>query len=211
MELQHALKQARELVSLISPYCRRVEIAGSIRREKPQVKDVEIVAIPQWEEHLDPSDLFGERKIHLNRLHQWATSPACPVRWIKPGTSELVPWKVEPQGRYWRGLLQQDLKLDLFLCTPDNWGAIYLIRTGSAEFSFAVATRAKKLGMPFSNGTLTREGKPLATPEERHVFGCLGLEWREPHERTGWDAVREVPRRSHSDRFLWREGDIEIL
>lgn len=37
---------ADELVGLLKPDCSRIEIAGSVRRERPLVKDVELVCIP---------------------------------------------------------------------------------------------------------------------------------------------------------------------
>lgn len=52
------LAQARAvadlLVSYLAPACERIEIAGSIRREVPEVKDIELVAIPRWEEIVAP-------------------------------------------------------------------------------------------------------------------------------------------------------------
>ena len=177
-------------------YCERIAIAGSIRRCKAEVKDLELVAIPKWEMRPDPENLFGE-DIAINPLHQWATSTRRPLQWIKPGTSELLPWKVEAEGRYWRGLLgkpytEAPLKLDLFLASERNWGAIYLIRTGSAEFSHAVATHAKKIGRRFKNGSLTIAGIAVATPEEDDVFRLLGLAAIEPERRTGFASLRRL-------------------
>jgi DNA polymerase/3'-5' exonuclease PolX len=47
MKYQEALKIAQETVELLRPHCERIEIAGSIRREKPEPNDIEIVAIPK--------------------------------------------------------------------------------------------------------------------------------------------------------------------
>lgn len=35
----------------LAPYCHRISIAGSVRRQRPQVKDIEIEALP-WQEPL---------------------------------------------------------------------------------------------------------------------------------------------------------------
>ena len=48
-------KQAEALRELLAPACARIEIAGSIRREKPKVKDVELVAVP-----LPQRPVFGQ-------------------------------------------------------------------------------------------------------------------------------------------------------
>ena len=47
MELQKAYKIAQQLVHVLKPHCARIEIAGSIRRMKAQVGDIEIVCIPK--------------------------------------------------------------------------------------------------------------------------------------------------------------------
>ena len=51
MKLETAKEIANDFLKLIRPFCLRAEIAGSIRREKPEVKDVEICAVPRdlWE------------------------------------------------------------------------------------------------------------------------------------------------------------------
>ena len=55
MQLERAKNIADEVIKRLSPYCQRIEVAGSIRRKKPTVKDVDIVLIP-----LDPWNLTHE-------------------------------------------------------------------------------------------------------------------------------------------------------
>jgi DNA polymerase/3'-5' exonuclease PolX len=79
--------------------------------------------------------------------------------------------------------VDEQIKLDLFIAGADNFGIIYAIRTGSAEFTTALVTHAKKVGVPSVDGYLTRDGERLATPEERDVFDLLNLEYVEPEQR----------------------------
>ena len=51
MTLERAKEIAEKVVSQLSPYCERIEIAGSVRREKPFPKDVEIVCIPRGKDY----------------------------------------------------------------------------------------------------------------------------------------------------------------
>ncbi len=44
--LEHAEKVAQAVVKRLSPYCAKIEIAGSIRRRKPWVNDIDICLIP---------------------------------------------------------------------------------------------------------------------------------------------------------------------
>ena len=46
MELLKAQTLAEALKNQLKPYCERIEIAGSIRRKRPLVKDIDLVLIP---------------------------------------------------------------------------------------------------------------------------------------------------------------------
>jgi DNA polymerase/3'-5' exonuclease PolX len=199
MRLREAQKVAERLAGLMSPFCARVEIAGSVRRSCPEVKDVELVAVPRWEERpgLVPT-LFAEEAERVNLLHEWATTVAAGagVRWIKPGTPDVVDWAPKPEGKYWRALVEDSIKLDLFLASPENYGLIMAIRTGSAEFSQALMTYAKhRTPYHVEGGYLRdREGAVLETPEERDVFKALKVDYVLPKEQTGQHMVRRAGR-----------------
>lgn len=50
LRIQVATAVAERLIERLSPYCDRVQLAGSCRRrDKDFVKDIELVAIPKWE------------------------------------------------------------------------------------------------------------------------------------------------------------------
>jgi DNA polymerase/3'-5' exonuclease PolX len=195
MRLREARGVAERLAGLMSPFCLRVEIAGSVRRSCPEVKDVELVAVPRWDERPGsvPS-LFAEEAERVNLLHGWATTEAAAagVRWIKTGTPDMVDWEPKPEGKYWRALVEDCVKLDLFLASAENYGMILAIRTGCAEFSQALMTYAKhRTPYHVEGGYLRgREGEALETPEERDVFTALKLDYVLPGERTGQHMVR---------------------
>lgn len=186
MRLARAEQIARTLADEMSPHCARIEIAGSIRRRVEEVKDIEIVAVPLLKDEETTGGLFPE-PVRTNLLYQWAKRSG--VNWIKPGTSEIVPWKPKPDGKYWRALLPAGIKLDLFIAGPENFGLIFAIRTGSKEFTTALVTRANEVGLPSVDGYLTRDGARVETPEERDVFELLGLEWTEPALRHSFNSL----------------------
>lgn len=209
LALSSAENIARELLQFMEPHCDKITIAGSIRRRKPQVNDIEIVATPKWIEAKDPTDLFDERKIRVNLLYrEWGNDPSkmsprresrpefAPVRWIKTGTTERIPWRIEPDGKYWRGYVRAgDCNLDLFLTTPENFGAQLLIRTGSAEFSTSVMVHAHRVGYMFDGGYLWKSEKGreqpirIDTPTEEDVFRELNLRYVAPEDRVSRHAV----------------------
>jgi len=55
MELEIAQKIANEVVRRLAPFCRRIEVAGSIRRKAPNPKDIDLVLIPHdlWNLHTE--------------------------------------------------------------------------------------------------------------------------------------------------------------
>src|SRR3989344_1789872 len=58
---------ATAIVEQLRPHCIRIEIAGSLRRKKSEVKDIDIVAIPK---PYYPGGLFGGDGI-AGVVNQW--------------------------------------------------------------------------------------------------------------------------------------------
>lgn len=191
MNYAEGMAVATSLAKAIKPFIVRGAVAGSLRRGKQEgVKDIELCLIPKWEDQIDPSDMFGEKTIAVNLLHDWAMRSDCPVQWIKPGTPEVIPWQPKSEGKQWRGVLKESgAKLDVFIASPDNWGAVYLIRTGSAEFTTEVMTQALHAGYKFRLGHLWVGDRHIPVPCEEDVFRHLGLQWVEPSERVDKSAI----------------------
>lgn len=158
-----ALAIAQEIVQLLQPHCARIQIAGSIRRERPEVKDIEIVAIPLPYQ----TGLFQDGIAEV--VNQWPK--------VK---GELEYGKC----KYTQRILPQGIKLDLFFANETNWGLILAIRTGSADFSHKVlASTWSKLGYTSQNGQLTQPGRVFEVREEKDLFYRLGIPYVEPQNR----------------------------
>jgi len=56
MELEKAKAIAEQIRVLLRPACNRIEIAGSIRRRKPEVGDIELLCIPKYFAGVDQLD-----------------------------------------------------------------------------------------------------------------------------------------------------------
>ena len=61
--LAEAQRIAGAIVGQLDPSCVRLEIAGSLRRGRPDVGDIELVAIPRFIE--EPSGLFETQQVSL--------------------------------------------------------------------------------------------------------------------------------------------------
>ncbi len=160
MEYEKAFIIAMDIVHILKPHCNRIAIAGSIRRMKPEVKDIEIVAIPKPYE----TGLFESGIATI--VNQW------------------VKVKGELPCKYTQRVLPEGIKLDLFFAVPGNWGLIYAIRTGSAEYSHKVLANGwVKRGYKSENGYLTANGKQILIPEEEDLFKRIGLPFIDPQYR----------------------------
>ena len=162
--LNEAKYIAHEIVMQLEPFCERIEIAGSIRREKDFVKDIEVVAIPKPYQ----TGLFEDGIASV--VNQWTK--------VK-GEMEYGKTK------YTQRILPTGIKLDLFFATEKNWGLIYAIRTGSAEYSHKVlATKWVQKGYKSVDGMLTLNGgRVVQVREEQDLFKLLGLPYVEPKYR----------------------------
>lgn len=72
MEHKRALLIATNLLNDLLPFCERAEIAGSVRRLKPEVKDIEIVVIPKMRKVLD---MFGSESGSVSELQEKRAAP----------------------------------------------------------------------------------------------------------------------------------------
>ena len=160
MELTRAREIAERVLALLRPFCVRAEIAGSIRRGKPEVGDIEIVVMPK--------DEWFEFRV--------------------PGLFDCCEFVINGP-RHKKIALADGLDLDLFIVLPPaQWGVIFTLRTGPAEFSYWIVNRRSCGGRLPSNcrvrdGQVIRNGEPLPMPEEEDFLRLLELEGIAPGER----------------------------
>jgi DNA polymerase/3'-5' exonuclease PolX len=193
MNLAHARQAADDVAALLAPACERIEVAGSIRRERADVKDIELVAIakqggrPVWGEPATAAGPLEGLVARLLQSRQLALDPA-----LKRNGSKMK------RLLYTRGAIR--LPVDLFIVTPQNWGNQLVIRTGNAEWSHLLVTPRRQGGfMPddmwHKDGYLWRakdceEGEVVPCPEEADFFREMGLPLAPPADRNADTALR---------------------
>jgi len=152
---------ADELIDVLKPYCVKIEIAGSLRRKKEQVKDIEICIVPE-----NPNKAFNELgKFLLNHDKNF---------------------KYSKNGSRYKQFRYKGCQIDLFIAKPDNWGLIFLMRTGSAAFStHALASWKKASGGGYSKDGYLYNSKDeiVFTYEETDVFKLCKMDFVEPELR----------------------------
>lgn len=175
-----ALKIATEIKAALSPYCERIEIAGSIRRRKRDVGDIEIIYVPRFEmrksgffDH-EPFNLAGEKINSLLTGGYFSRRPN-----VKGGTSwgEMNKLAIHmPSG----------IATDLFSTTLENWWVTLAIRTGGKTTNLKLTNGALSKGMhlnAYGSGFTMQNGKSIPATSERSVFEIAGVPWQEPEER----------------------------
>lgn len=131
MQLQQAQRLANRVVELLAPHCDTIDIAGSIRRERPVVKDVEVVAIPTKVFIEQPGKLFAEPIYAI---------PVAISNVINQMANRIIKGNIN--GRYMQIELKGGAMLDLFLPEPKDYYRQLAIRTGSSVYAHKVIANA---------------------------------------------------------------------
>ncbi len=195
ISLSQAKFAANKILEALHPYCDKIHIAGSIRREKPSVKDIEIVCQPKKELKKDPSKLFDEG--------QWMVMDDFEI------TLDYITAAVEKgnvNGRYMKLELKNGMPLDLFMPHPSDYIRQLVIRTGSSDYVHHVIAAGWKIkgwcgtadglrlisectGKQTSDGktiwkcTASKPSLPPVWETEEQFFAWLGIPYTPPYLR----------------------------
>ncbi len=185
MKLGKAYAIANKLARALEKGCEKIQVAGSVRREKAEVSDIEIVDQP----HLNTdANLLGD---------SWVISDS-----LTPVLEELG--NLGALGEYVRGgdrqkvyKLPEGIPLELYIVLPPaQWGVILTLRTGPQLFSKKLVTQRRYGGfMPAwarckDGGIYDSEGNLIEMPEEQDFFKFLNLPWLDPRDRDDFWALR---------------------
>lgn len=156
---------AERVSAELAPHCERLEIAGSIRRQRPVCGDIDLVCMPR----------VGGKQAIVERCQRTATL-------IKHGEQYVVFTLANG--------FQLDLWFahagggDMFAPEPSNFGVLLLCRTGSAMHNVWIAQQAQAAGLHFHpHKGILRGREIIASSEEADIFRALGLLFIEPEKR----------------------------
>jgi DNA polymerase (family X) len=140
------------------PGVRRAEAAGSVRRRKETVGDLDVLVA--------------------------TTEPAPAMRAFCDLAEVAMVLAKGPTKATVR--LRVGLQVDLRVLPPESFGAALHYFTGSKEHNLAIRTRAVHRGLELSEyGVFDREGRRLSGEREEDVFEAVGLPWIPPELREG--------------------------
>jgi len=170
MELEKAKGIAEELKAVLESSCERIVIAGSIRRQKPEVGDIELLCIPKYIAGVDMLDAKIQTLIHFDMLGYRLNKLGSKV--YGPKNKLLVH-------------LPSGIGVDIFSTDEECWPVALVVRTGGKVSNMRIATAALRRGYQFhtyGRGFTTPSGESVCH-SEREVFEAVGLSYLEPWKR----------------------------
>jgi len=178
--LHSAWKVAHDLAAAIQavPGVERVEIAGSFRRRRESVGDLDLLVCGGSPEAV---------------MQAFVTHPFVAEVLGRGDTKSSVR-------------LGNGLQVDLRLVPPDSFGAAMMYFTGSKQHNIELRKLALDKNMSLNEYGLTRGEEVVAARTEEDVYQALGLAWiapelREAHDEIALARTRTLPR-------LIEQGDL---
>jgi len=174
-----------ELKDKASSWIERISPAGSLRRGRETVGDIDILV---------------------------SSSDSRPVM---DAFARLSPVKdVLARGETKSSILTQDgLQMDLRVVAPESFGAALQYFTGSKSHNISLRERAIKRGLKINEyGVFMQDGRKMGGKTEEEVYGCLDLPFIPPELREDRGEI-EAGERKQLPQLLKQEdikGDLHI-
>lgn len=184
--LYKALYEAQKLIQKLSNIkeVEKVQLAGSLRRMKETIGDVDILLIAQKKEKVLQSFAnFSEISSTVERGRKKASF-----------------------------VTYSEIRVDLRFISRESWGSALLYFTGSKEHGIALRKIANKQGYKLSEYGLFYGNKKLASKTEKEIYAKLGLSYIEPELRENNGEI-EVAKKNKLPKLLELDdikGDLHV-
>jgi len=165
-EADTAAETLLETVRLI-PGVLKAELAGSLRRRKETIGDLDVVAASEDSEGV------------LNAF----SGSSLVLKVLGAGNSKASV------------ILANGVRAQLWVYPPGAYGSVLQYATGSQAHNVRLRERAQKQGLSLSeHGFTTDDGKLLPCPDELDVYQKLGLAWIPPELREDRGEFGRLPK-----------------
>lgn len=157
MPLGFAIAAADEFIGLLKeiPSAESISVAGSLRRQKETVRDIDILAVSNRPQEI--MDAFVQA----------------------PSVKEILA-----QGNTKSSVRTSDgLQVDCRVVERKSYGAALVYFTGSKNFNIKLRAMAQKKGFKINEYGVFKQDKFIAGKTEEEVFKLLGLSFIEPELR----------------------------
>ena len=133
----------------------KVSIAGSLRRRKSRMRDIDIIAATR----------------HPAKVIEFFTKMPNVKKILAKGSTKATV------------ILKNGVQADIRVFPPEQWGSGLLYLTGSKAFNIEMRKTAMKKGYKLNEYGLFRGKKQIAGKTEKEVFKKLGMKYAEPEKR----------------------------
>jgi DNA polymerase (family X) len=146
-----------------SPGVIRAEIAGSLRRARETIGDLDLLVATEDPESMCRS--FARLPQVADVIAQGATKTSIRVR--------------------------SGMQVDLRAVKPESFGAAWQYFTGSQAHNVQLRGRSERMGKLKINeyGVFTEDGRRIAGETEESVYEAVGCSWIPPELREGWGEI----------------------
>jgi DNA polymerase/3'-5' exonuclease PolX len=153
---KEVLNLSKKVICWIKPYCRRIEIVGSIRRKEKNPVDIDIVVIPK-----NPTAKQKIEEILENKGKRIL------------GGEKKAYFKIE------------GVEVELYYTIPEEWGAALLAYSSRKGSGIGLRIVARLKGFKLSqHGLFSRKtGKRIVGRTEKEIYSALGRQWKQPEKR----------------------------
>jgi DNA polymerase (family 10) len=188
MPLGLALPLAQEITARLRQVkgVTRIECAGSVRRMKETVGDIDILAVSAAPGKV--MDAFVALPVVREILSKGETKSSVMTR--------------------------QGIQVDVLVVDPKDFGAAWLYFTGSKAHNIHLRDMAKKKGLKISEYGLfvERTGKRIAGREEQEIYAALGLPYIAPELREDTGEIEAALKRQLPDLITTDDirGDLQV-
>ena len=156
MELEKAKQIGTEVLEKIRPYIDKGEVAGSVRRQKQEVHDIDLV-IELKKEFMARTDIKKILKDY--------------------GRFELDGKKLV------RFITKDEVQIEVYIA-HGNYDSLLMIRTGSLEHNKKLCVKANVLNYSLTaKGLINKDNGSVIATKEEDIFRELGFGYKEPEER----------------------------
>ena len=152
---------AKKILSMLKKIkgVKKVEIAGSYRRENKMIGDLDILI------NVETRDLAS---LLINKI-----SKSFPNITILGAGDTKISFVIFPEN----------LQVDIRMIGDDSYGAALLYFTGSKNHNIKMRNIAIKKGLLLNEYGLFKEGEYMAGKTEKEIFKKLGMDYIKPDER----------------------------
>lgn len=149
--------------------CETVIMAGSYRRSRPMVNDLDLVVVI------------------TNLKHEKGLAEAMKTfgieGWSDKRTNASIAWGLSDKKR--------KMQVDFFVVrSPASLSAEIMCWTGPFEANIAMRMRARKMGLKLSQRGLSKDGNMLSLRSEEEIYKKLGLPFIPPEKRDDFTSER---------------------